>query len=588
MRVLRDLRVDPFAVALVAAVGFAMLRAVLDGRAMADNFATMDNDDILRLVMVRDLIAGQGWFDLTQYRLLPPAGVVMHWSRYIDAGIAAMIVPLSGLVGMDRAEQLAVTLWPTLIFGLSLLVIGYGTRRVFGSWPACFALAITVIWPTTGHLHAGAGNIDHHNVQMLMMTIVAFALIWPVGPVIAGVIGGIAAAFSLAVGLETLPFIIVAGAMALGRHLLDISAASRGFLLAFCLALAVAAVLFWLGQTAPALRAIGHCDRLSLPALALIAVAVTASLLAAAVTRFGALAGLAAAVLVTVAGCVLIWPHLGPCLDGPYGDLPAELQVFIATRISEALPLHRFIRDSPAGFVVFTLPVIVAVAAGGIMLWRGAGPRMALTMLWVFCLLGLAMTAYQMRSIVMAGAVVPMLGGVVIARALEAYLRTRAPKAAVIWLVLATTLIAPMLIGQQVKALLPDDDAPAAAARAACRDPEALAGLNALPPAVFLAPMNLGPALLWATHHDVVSAGYHVDPVLLMNAVGPYHLPQDDIAAFLRQSGASLILVCRGAVYDNVFARSLAAGAQVDWLRPVPMPVPVAAQALLVFEILPQ
>ena len=581
---LTPVRVDPFAATLVAAIVLVVLRAVLDGRAMQDNFATMDNDDILRLVMVRDFIAGQGWFDMTQYRLLPPQGVVMHWSRYIDAGIAAIIVPLSWLVPIETAEQLAVTIWPTAILGLTVLVIGYGTRRVFGAWPACFALAITIIWPTTGQLHAGAGNIDHHNVQILMMTIVAFALIWPARPVMAGLIGGIAAAFSLAIGLEALPFIVVAGTMALGLHLLDITATNRAFLVTFCLALGLAAVLFWLGQTAPDLRAIGHCDRLSLPALALIAIAVTASGLAAAVTRFGALAGLVAAVLVTVAGCVMIWPVLAPCLDGPYGNLPDDLQVFIATRISEALPLHLFIRDSPAGFVVFTLPVIVTAAAGGVMLWRGAAPRMALTVLWLFCLLGLVLAFYQMRTVVMAAAVVPMLGGVVIARALDAYLQTRAPKAAVICLALATTIIAPTLIAQQVTALTPNDDAPGSALTAACRGYDALVGLNTLPPAVFITPMNLGPALLLATHHDVVSAGYHVDPVILMNAIRPYHLPENDMAAFLRQSGASLVLICRGATYDSDFATELAAGAQVDWLRPVPVP----AEALLVFEILPQ
>ena len=127
---LTPVRVDPFAATLVAAIVLVVLRAVLDGRAMQDNFATMDNDDILRLVMVRDFIAGQGWFDMTQYRLLPPQGVVMHWSRYIDAGIAAIIVPLSWLVPIETAEQLAVTIWPTAILGLTVLVIGYGTRRV--------------------------------------------------------------------------------------------------------------------------------------------------------------------------------------------------------------------------------------------------------------------------------------------------------------------------------------------------------------------------------------------------------------------------------------------------------------------------
>src|ERR1700694_2453450 len=44
----------------------------------------LSTDDAMRLVQFRDLLAGQGWFDLTQYRLSPPDGAAMHWSRLID------------------------------------------------------------------------------------------------------------------------------------------------------------------------------------------------------------------------------------------------------------------------------------------------------------------------------------------------------------------------------------------------------------------------------------------------------------------------------------------------------------------------
>jgi hypothetical protein len=36
---------------------------------------SLSNDDAMRLVEVRDLLAGQGWLDMTQYRLDPPARV---------------------------------------------------------------------------------------------------------------------------------------------------------------------------------------------------------------------------------------------------------------------------------------------------------------------------------------------------------------------------------------------------------------------------------------------------------------------------------------------------------------------------------
>ena len=70
-------------------------------------FESQDPDSFLRLVQVRDLIAGQGWFDLVQHRMDPPGGALLHWSRLIDAPIAALI--LIGNIfgaGKDSRSQL--------------------------------------------------------------------------------------------------------------------------------------------------------------------------------------------------------------------------------------------------------------------------------------------------------------------------------------------------------------------------------------------------------------------------------------------------------------------------------------------------
>ncbi|MFC6773663.1 hypothetical protein [Methylobacterium gregans] len=57
------------------AVGFSVL--TLNGSAdLWDTITRLrvaDPDDAMRLVGVRDLLAGQGWYDNTQYRFLPPA-----------------------------------------------------------------------------------------------------------------------------------------------------------------------------------------------------------------------------------------------------------------------------------------------------------------------------------------------------------------------------------------------------------------------------------------------------------------------------------------------------------------------------------
>ena len=47
-----------------------------------------DTDDNMRLMQVRALLDGQGWYDLRNYRLNPPVGFDIHWSRIVDLPIA--------------------------------------------------------------------------------------------------------------------------------------------------------------------------------------------------------------------------------------------------------------------------------------------------------------------------------------------------------------------------------------------------------------------------------------------------------------------------------------------------------------------
>src|SRR5215213_10010013 len=52
-------------------------------------FSLGDTDDNMRMMQVRGLLHGQGWFDLQQHRL---AGSNIHWSRLVDLPIAGLIL----------------------------------------------------------------------------------------------------------------------------------------------------------------------------------------------------------------------------------------------------------------------------------------------------------------------------------------------------------------------------------------------------------------------------------------------------------------------------------------------------------------
>lgn len=556
----------------LAGIAIFGLRALPAMRDLASQFAQMDNDDILRLVMVRDLLAGQGWFDTTQYRFLPPSGVVMHWSRYVDLGIAAVIGALAGFMPLPKAELWASALWPAGVFALHLWVLVYGTARLFGRLAAAFAALIAVVWPVTGYIHSDIGNLDHHNVQMLLLSAFALALIWPQVGAAGGAVAGAAAALSLAVGLETLPLVLVMGITAFWQALRH---GHGSFLLSFALVLAVAATaLFW-GQTAPALRDDLWCDRLGLPVLALVWLAAGVCLAALLARPRGPWPALALAGVTLGAGGALMWPLFGPCLAGPYGDLPADLQMMIATQITEARGAVQFARESPVSFVMIALPVIACVL--GTRISAPANQRI----LWLLTCCALGLMLYQMRLVILAGAVVPILGGALLAAGWRDHLALRRSMAALRLLGLLVGLAGSVSLGAIAALIAP----PASSAPAACRDPDALAVLNGLPPATFLTPLDLGPALLWASHHAVVSAGYHVNATLLGNAMRPFAL--DPHAAFLRaaqDTGAQYLLVCAATAYDGAAVRDLTGGAAIAGLTPVPL----AAGDLRVFAIAPR
>src|SRR3546814_1229579 len=71
-----------------------------------------DPDDAMRLAQVRDLIAGQGWFDIKQYRVNPvEGGGLMHWSRFVDAWIAGSVLALQPLLGDAVGERWALAFY---------------------------------------------------------------------------------------------------------------------------------------------------------------------------------------------------------------------------------------------------------------------------------------------------------------------------------------------------------------------------------------------------------------------------------------------------------------------------------------------
>ena len=323
-----------FLLLLHAASGFPTLDA-LNG----------DNDSLLRLVQIRDLIGGQGWFDLHQYRMGPDGGFVMHWSRLVDAPIAAI------MLGRRRryrqhgtGRNRALIAWPLALLAMAMFFLIRIGKTVGGDW-AILPMLHHRCGRTAFHRHLRAWQYRPSQCAAGADAGRDCGAVCPGVRVSPRVAAGICAVLSLAVGMETLPYVAVAGLYVATRLLIGgraHAALAAGFGAAFAAAAAIAFV-----ATVPASAWLSaECDAYSIPQFAVAAIA-GAGLAAAAgleplrrhfATRLLALAGVGAAATATV---LLFFPQ---CLAAPYATLDPRLKTFLLSAVTEAQPIWSIVR----------------------------------------------------------------------------------------------------------------------------------------------------------------------------------------------------------------------------------------------------
>ena len=174
-------------------------------------FGLGDTDDNMRIMQVRALLHGQDWFDLRQYRLNPPYGANIHWSRLVDLPIAGLILALRPFLGGAGAERWAVAIAPLLPYLLLLFSLSLTARRLID--PRAYPLAMLTLF------FAGSTNgmfmpmrIDHHGWQLALLSLSIAAIADP-KRVRGGLTLGLSTALSLAIGLEMLIYLAIAGAV---------------------------------------------------------------------------------------------------------------------------------------------------------------------------------------------------------------------------------------------------------------------------------------------------------------------------------------------------------------------------------------
>lgn len=599
-----------------------------DAGPIIDGLPFKDSDDIMRLLQVQRWLETGDWLDLSQPRLNPPTGVVMHWSRLPDLPLAAVIWLSEPLLGAEHAALLAAWLVPPLLgvafFAAFVWAAVPLTGRAGRPYAGLMVLALSI--PSAAF---AAGRIDHHGWQLLLATLGAGALLrlqvnslrmsGSTRTLLAGGVG-LAGALGLWIGAEAIPPVAFAAAvLALGwlRH------GHRGALAMFWygLALSLASLLILplalplqsLWSLAPAASA---CDAFSWVSLGLAATVLLFALGALLAERrlpaANPLSRATAVILIALPLLGLLYTLFPHCAGGPYSGLTPTVEQLI-TRISEAQSLSILLQTRPATAAQYAvLPLfgwllcatwLMRAAVGRPLNLRSArrlrldpGPDLLQEPILALMLLitgGLLLQFWQLRGSALAhlyaGLACAAWAAAVGARIrpsqpLSLRLLRRAGPVVLVGLlpilsglaVSQTVEMAQTAIKNQAKGLESGDQADCDLLAVAERlnQPDLIAN----GPLLIAAPINLGAPLLWLTPHDVLSAPYHRNAQGIEDAQQSFFADAAKARALVEQRGIDLMLICphdpvatherRDAV--TLFYDQLRAGDTPDWLTALP------------------
>ncbi|ATY33853.1 hypothetical protein [Sphingomonas psychrotolerans] len=559
-------------VAILLATGLSICWSITDWPRLS-RLMLPDPDDAMRLLQVRDWIAGQAINDWTQYRMAPPAGALMHWSRINDFGIAAIILAATPFVGRHYAELTAVLLYPAVLFACALFLSARIGRRLWGPGAGPIAAVLTALaFPGTTIFIPG--RIDHHALQAVLIQLLVLLLMRQPSAR-TGLIAGAVAAVSLVVGLESAPQVVaviavaffgwVAGQPAAGERMAGFAAALAGATLLFLLFLRPS---FWSSE---------FCDAFT-PASATgtLAGAVALGLLVALHPvlrnwrwRLGAgiaLGGLA------LGATLFAYPG---CINGPYGAVDPLLLTLFYPHIVEANGV--FEQNGVAsmlavgGLVAMACAVSVWMVAREPKRWPVFAPIVT-----TLAISALVMLVQSRGAYIGAPLAAPVLAGLILAA-------RRAPRwrlAALAGAWLASAGLVYLRLPQEVGALF---DRPRASdvlsVQVACTVGDTWSEVDRYPAGTVMAGTNVAGYLIASTRHSTIGAGYHRNNVGNMAVYRFYLGTPDQARAIAAHWRVGYVIFCPadfdevevGTAFPHSMAASLKANRPPAWLEPLPL-----------------
>lgn len=559
------------------ATGFWLLAALALCLPLLQHTDQLDltGDDAMRLVEVRDFVAGQGWFDTSQHRENAPFGAPMHWSRLVDAPIAGLILAARPILGA-AAETTAIIVWPLALLAVFTVLLLRLSDRLGGP-QARIPVAIVALMAMPVCFDFRPGAIDHHNVQTVL-TLASILATVSLRSALGAALAGLLAATALAIGIEGLPIVLAQLLVMPLLWVLD-PAPNRRLLAAFALAFAGGTVAHLLVAVPWSALFVPQCDALSFTYASgamLYAAAILGALLLGSRTpsswvRLGLLAGFGG-----LAAALALW--ISPnCLRGPYGDLDPALMRILLAPIGEAMPLWDWVQPLRPQLAILVLPVAGLVALA-VAIRRSAGEvRRRWVLLGAFVLVAMLVMLLQVRGTRLATIVTLPAAGWLLAWGWQRFRATPTLRAALGFALLATPF-AGMLHWQLASLAFGSSAAVVANAGyeqsyAACTRAASYERLAQLPPSRLIAYLIIGHKILLSTPHQVVASGYHRNQAGLKDEVRFFGGSEAEALDVVRWRGLHYLVTCNGiSPEDGLDGLPPFKGFSWPWLKPISAP----------------
>ncbi|MFW2850503.1 AcrB/AcrD/AcrF family protein [Sphingomonas sp. TX0543] len=537
-----------------------------------------DTDDNMRLMQVRALLDGQGWYDLRNYRLNPPGGFNIHWTRLVDLPIAALILLFRPFLGTGEAERLACGIAPLLPLSLALVGLAATTRRLIA--PVAWPLAIVfMLCSTVALMMFMPERIDHHGWQLAMLSLTLAGLCDPKGAR-GGAVVGIASAVSLTIGLEMLPYAVIAGGIIALRWVWQVE--SRDRLTTYALTIAGGSAAGYAAFASYDNR-VARCDALTPVWLSVMVLAGAFLLVMAMLSprRAGVRLTLAVIAGAVIAGAfALVFPQ---CLGRPE-QVSDELYRNWLGNIREAKPIYQ--HAFRIGFPVAALPVMGLIGAG-VATWR-ARRTPELLIGWacvaLFAAFACAMLLWQIR----AGPAAQMLAVPGVAALAWLIFPWLLGHHSVFVRVFGTVggfvIISGLFSGLALRWFDIDKPSPYVnrvnKASGRCVTLPAMQPLDKLPAQTMFTFVDLGPRLITLTHHSAIAGPYHRNGDAILDVQHAFSGSPEQARAIMKRHRATLLLVCPNMAESTIyrsraphgFYARLASAEKFPWLTPVPLP----------------